>query len=1026
MSNNLLTCVRHSFSRVTGMKLASRCCRGLLLVTLLLTAVRSYGVPMAITYTDAAGTGFFDNTARTPIGGNTGTTLGQQRRNVLEAVANRWGQTLEGNQTIQIQAHWLGQGSSILASASPLGFSFNFAGAPVANVAYPYPLANQLAGTDLDPASADILVNCNSDWDAGVNAPDLRKWYYGFDGARSGQDFDFYSTMLHEMAHGLGYISWLNQNGSYQNNKPTIYDTFLINSIGQGLVSLTQAERASAAISSNLFFIGAYAKLQNTNVPPHIHSPPVWQPGSSISHLDEVTYSIPQGINEMQTPVSSFPTHNVGTLVPGIFEDIGWKFYDNDPGSVGTVSITTPAAAQRTNFLAGAGTAADLLNGVTPGAIGLGEVHLAFRRVADGSYWNWNLGAFDDTTFNTATHRLNAGVTVVPINTGTLSWTSTLPGGVPDGAYQLSVSTVDLFGNETAYASVSFTKDTQPPVLTFAPLTNSQTVFDFAGLGGTISEAGTVTFRIDQFDAISNSHAYWNGSSWIADGNSPAVFLAGQVSGNNWLRAPGVTLPSRAQARAGQYLLRAIGADLTGNATTNDIAVNRSPADTTTPNATLDSITQGQTFTNAVLPGIFGTAFDLETGISSVNVFLMRATNPGYVYWTGASWDVNPTSLPANYNAGNGTWTLNTALPSGGNLINATYQAQVGVANNEAPMGTRVISANFSVDYHPVYTFTAGSYFDNIPGNENMLWSNPINWDVGQVPPVDSVVVINNFSPDNTGLGSVSLYRLDMSGGTLTTSGMLIQKLNLSGGILSGGAITMATNGVFNWSGGTIAGIITVPGGIAFNISGAGDKILSHDSTLNLAGNATWAGAGNLNAGYNTVFNNSGTFSIQGDAQFYNNTGGSPIPVFNNNGIVQKTNATGLTIISAANGGWIFNNSGTLDIGSGVLSSQNQFFLKSGSILTGAGVTRVDSGTAFFMGTNTLNNGGTLEVAGGNMDGTNTLAGTGAFDWSGGSIAAALTLQSNIAFNISGAAAKTLAQNAVINSTGNGTWTGTG
>src|SRR5262245_42911368 len=53
---------------------------------------------------DSAGVGFNDPTPVAPIGGNTGTTLGQQRLNVFAATAAQWGSVLAGNITIRVNA----------------------------------------------------------------------------------------------------------------------------------------------------------------------------------------------------------------------------------------------------------------------------------------------------------------------------------------------------------------------------------------------------------------------------------------------------------------------------------------------------------------------------------------------------------------------------------------------------------------------------------------------------------------------------------------------------------------------------------------------------------------------------------------------------------------------------------------------------------------------------------------------------------------------------------------------------------
>ena len=231
---------------------------------------------------------------------------------------------------------------------------------------------------------------------------------------------------------------------------------------------------------------------------------------------------------------------------------------------------------------------------------------------------------------------------------------------------------------------------------------------------------------------------------------------------------------------------------------------------------------------------------------------------------------------------------------------------------------------------------------------------------------------------------------------------------------------------MFNWSGGYLSGACTIPNGATLTFSGAADKLFSF-LTLTNNGRIVWTGSGSLNATYNSVLQNNGTFSIQGDARFSNYTGGSPVPAFNNNGLLQKTNSAGTTVFSADNGGWIFNNNGTrFDIASGVFSIQNPFYVNAGSTFTGAGVTRVDASTVFFNGTNILQSGATFELAGGTVIGTNTFTGAGTFGWTGGTFNAIFNLQSNIAFNISGANNKTFSALAAINTAGTATWTGAG
>src|SRR5678815_5647554 len=61
---------------------------------------------------DAPGTGFNDNTPASPVGGNSGTTIGEQRLNAFTFAANIWGATLNSSQTIVIRARWAAQSCS--------------------------------------------------------------------------------------------------------------------------------------------------------------------------------------------------------------------------------------------------------------------------------------------------------------------------------------------------------------------------------------------------------------------------------------------------------------------------------------------------------------------------------------------------------------------------------------------------------------------------------------------------------------------------------------------------------------------------------------------------------------------------------------------------------------------------------------------------------------------------------------------------------------------------------------------------
>src|SRR6266576_1267800 len=79
----------------------------LTLIVGLMAASTAFGTAtVVIQNADPAGSGFNDPTPVTPVGGNGGTTLGQQRLNAFQFAANIWGATLTSGPTITIRASW--------------------------------------------------------------------------------------------------------------------------------------------------------------------------------------------------------------------------------------------------------------------------------------------------------------------------------------------------------------------------------------------------------------------------------------------------------------------------------------------------------------------------------------------------------------------------------------------------------------------------------------------------------------------------------------------------------------------------------------------------------------------------------------------------------------------------------------------------------------------------------------------------------------------------------------------------------
>jgi hypothetical protein len=210
---------------------------------------------IVINNTNGANVGFNDPTPAAPIGGNPGTTLGEQRLFAFTYAANLWGATLTSNVPIVINASMTALActatGATLGSAGSTSTFRNFANAPYTNTLYSYALANKLAGTYLGTNNAaQITANFNANLGMNANCLPGRTWYLGLDG-NHGTDIDFIVVLLHEMGHGLGFQTFTNgSSGAQSSGVPSIWDRFLMGTVtGKLWYEMTNAERAASAIS---------------------------------------------------------------------------------------------------------------------------------------------------------------------------------------------------------------------------------------------------------------------------------------------------------------------------------------------------------------------------------------------------------------------------------------------------------------------------------------------------------------------------------------------------------------------------------------------------------------------------------------------------------------------------------------------------------------------------------------------------------------------------------------------------------
>ena len=256
----------------------------------------------------------------------------------VQASIDVWSANFKSSVVVSVDASW-GRSSSwgVLGSARPGSFFSAFSGAPDPSLWYSSALANALAGKDLDKANPEIIIQVNS------AAP----WNTRGDGVPTSNEYDLQSVFLHEIGHGLGFLS----NDAYDPffglgslDQPTPFDAYLQTSDGRRLADLpTPSKELGVALTSSLVWSGANAIKANGGVKPKMYTPARYESGSSTSHLDEATFS-KAGVDSVMTP-SLDPGEifkEPGPLLLAMMEDLRSK----PPAGVATDLPQSPRNAQ--------------------------------------------------------------------------------------------------------------------------------------------------------------------------------------------------------------------------------------------------------------------------------------------------------------------------------------------------------------------------------------------------------------------------------------------------------------------------------------------------------------------------------------------------------------------------------------------------------------------------------------------------------------------------------------------------------
>ena len=701
-----------------------------------------------------------------------------------------------------------------------------------------------------------------------------------------------------------------------------------------------------------------------------------------------------------------------------------------------------------------------------------GTLQLAANSTSAGAY---NVAA--TLQFSGSTHNWDAGTTFAGTGTtllssGSISVNATIPMGS-----LLNLNGATLTGTGTLETNNTFTWTAG--VMDGGGITNVNATLALSGTGvktlrnRTLNTLSAVTWSAGRFDhgvgAVINNTSTWDIQSddqfFFSQGNPRGVFNNdGTVTKSGGLTTKVVDIifnnPAGGvvNANSGTLLLTA---DSTSSGTYNvaaillfDTSTHNWEAGVTFTGAGTTRINGGAVNVNAAVP--MGSLFHLAGGtltgtgtldtnstftwtggtqdgggITNINATLVmnstgvkvqrnRVLNtPGAVTWTSGRYDHGVGAVINN----TGTWDFQNDdqffFSQGG--TRGVFQNN-GTVTKSGGAGTKFVDVTFNNPAGGVVNTNSGT-LQLVAGSTSAG-----SYNVGAVLVFDSGTHDWNAGVTFAGAGTTRL-----GNGTVNVNATvpLGSQFTQTGGTLTG-AGTLDVNGVFTWTGGTQdgGGTTNVNGTLLLNTTGVKTQ---RNRVLNTPSAVTWT-SGRYDHGVGAVINNTSTWDIQNDDQFFFSQGGTR-GVFQNNGTVTKSGGAGTKFVDVTfnnpAGGVVNANSGTLQLiadstsaGSYNVAAVLRFDSdthnwNAGVTFAGAGTTRLVTGTANV--NTTVPMGSQFDQAGGTLTGTGTLNVNGAYTWSGGVQTGGGITNANNALTLATTGTKTLLAR-TLNTLGPVTW----
>ena len=328
-------------------KLISPTLFAITVLLVLLYPISGLATTITIINNDGPNEGLNDPTPMTPIDGNDGTTLGEQRMIVLQFAADFLETIINSNIEIKIEASFDPLTPGFIGMANMVSWELeNYPNTtlPFHSTYYPQALANHFYGYDRQPQKNDMAIQLNSNY--ANNLCDqlglLADPYLGLNNKTTlNCQQHVLGTVLHEIIHGLGFYETLNKaTGAWSLTNPDIYSTQLEDHSNMLLwPNMNNTQRIASLSQNNLHWIGLNAAVQSLFLQSHgaittghwpaghisMHTSNEDNLSSAGSHFAKYLY--PNEIMEHTQDLDD-PKNTIG-LAKQVLQDIGWPVFFN-------------------------------------------------------------------------------------------------------------------------------------------------------------------------------------------------------------------------------------------------------------------------------------------------------------------------------------------------------------------------------------------------------------------------------------------------------------------------------------------------------------------------------------------------------------------------------------------------------------------------------------------------------------------------------------------------------------------------